>query len=102
MKKQYIKPAVYAESFELIEHIARCNVPNDEYGRANSGDASSCGFDIGYPGSVQTIFGNSQCNLLGMFERMGLEVSLETGSMTGIQCYNSFFDMSQGYVLWGS
>ena len=43
MKKTYSKPALYAESFELAEHIAACNVVNrgqNYYGTHSSGTAS--------------------------------------------------------------
>lgn len=41
MKKQYVAPTVYAESFELVEHITGpCSVS----GLANHIDLSSCGF----------------------------------------------------------
>ena len=41
MRKAYQKPSVYAESFELAEHIAG---PCSVLGLANHIDLSSCGF----------------------------------------------------------
>lgn len=32
MKKSYEKPGIFMESFEMVEHIARCDVNHDEDG----------------------------------------------------------------------
>ena len=61
MKKQYVAPKVYAESFELVEHISG---PCSTSGQANHIDYSSCGF-YNDGDSGQTIFLNAntaKCN----------------------------------------
>ena len=44
MKKSYQKPALYAEKFQLVEHISGAC---DMLGRASYKDASSCNYDVG-------------------------------------------------------
>ena len=45
MKKIYEKPMLYAESYELVEHVAGgCGV--DEMSTATTRDLSQCGFHI--------------------------------------------------------
>lgn len=76
MKKTYTKPALYAESFELAEHIASCSVVNrDEnyYGTHSSGTAS-CVFHA----NNQILFNGSHTGCL------------EDWSMTmPVECYNT-------------
>ena len=44
MKKPYMKPLIYAETFALTEHISEsCGLA----GKANQGNALSCTFDQG-------------------------------------------------------
>ena len=98
MKKQYQKPVLYAETFALVEHIARCAPPNAEYDRANYGDINSCGFNIGAPGSGMTLFGNDNCALAPFLT----DYSMQGAKDAGFQCYNSFFDMAASYTMFSS
>ena len=99
MKKQYHKPALYAETFELAEHIARCAPPNAEYSRANYSDAGSCGFDIGASGDgSNTVFTNSNCALASLLDEGDSWQTLQGV----VVCYNSFFDFAASYTMFSS
>ena len=99
MKKEYSKPLLYAEKFELVEHIANCNVPNGDFSGANntSNNIDNCSYDIG--GAV--LFKNyDNCADFWMFSDAGVTPSLEAARDLNVQCYNSFFD--PGYTLFSS
>ena len=58
MKKKYVSPEIFAESFELAEHITGdCSVS----GRANHADLGSCGFDAGDPQGKWFLEGVTRC-----------------------------------------
>lgn len=48
MKKTYSKPALYAESFELAEHIAACSGfnPNHRPTTSNHWSSATCVFEL--------------------------------------------------------
>lgn len=81
MKKTYSKPALFAESFELAEHIAACNgvIP----GAATHWNAAGgCGYQPGGPGTGTVIFNKdiagSTCTL-----------TWTDNIVPGATCYNS-------------
>lgn len=43
MKKAYTKPAIYIETFELMEHISRCSA-NPDVTNVTYRDSSSCAY----------------------------------------------------------
>lgn len=78
MKKPYEKPALFAESFALVEHIATpCDGANAFGTPVNAQDASGCGFqykdtDDYYPGL--TLFNTALsnfCDVDGMHYEVG-------------------------------
>ena len=83
MKKAYSKPLVYAEQFELLEHIsAMCSGYNPASPRAdqiNSNNEWICGFLVrdGY------LFNNNQCTVSDG------EIGQTDQSKYDIYCYNS-------------
>ena len=102
MKKPYVKPQLYAESYELVEHIAgNCATP-DSFSGAMHRDSTpgGCGYDIG---SI-VIFGSgwSACGD-EEFQEM-LEWAGATGSTPadvaqelGLECYNSMYSASTSF-----
>lgn len=82
MKKTYSKPALFAESFELAEHIAACNgvIP----GAATHWNATGgCGYQPDGPGVGSVIFNK---------DIVGSTCTLQWSDPTnvpGATCYNS-------------
>ncbi|MBQ9045768.1 MAG: hypothetical protein IJ112_07490 [Oscillospiraceae bacterium] len=94
MKKEYRKPALYAESFKLAEHIAACQV-------AVVFQAQGCG-EQNYNGLV--IFGMN-CNEDA--QSMWLQTDLAEFpdlwdyahlSALGLDCYNSFLTSDSFFI----
>ncbi len=56
MKKNYSKPDLYFESFELTANIANCS--HLDFGKANSADINTCSFSFYGVGDV---FNNGMC-----------------------------------------
>lgn len=86
MKKQYQKPAAYIESFELVEHIANCNVASATYRN---------GTDCTYTDANVTVFGASNCATDvsddvwdGVFD--SLQDYLSAMGTETESCYNAF------------
>ena len=94
MKKPYRKPALFAETFELNEHIAgNCSVS----GYANHKGIESCGFDNGDPNGP--IFISSKCNYDptgGLFQT---DEDLQDPNVNP-GCYYSNF--AEGYIAFSS
>lgn len=44
MKQNYVKPTIMIERFSLCQNIAAGCAPGNEWGSANIGDKSSCGW----------------------------------------------------------
>ena len=92
MKKAYVKPALYAESFALAEHIAGGCAYVTNFG--NQCPISEAGV---------IFFTNAQgsgCNddAISMFTFAGVDpanASITDLQGMNIQCYNSFADFSQ-------
>ena len=58
LKKEYQRPVLYAEAFEVCEHITRnCNMEAGWSTHWDSGaDGGACGFCIDGPGSEQVLY----------------------------------------------
>lgn len=90
MKMEYTKPMLYAETFELMEHITQCANLNST---VNFSDPdNSCGFAL----NGRDANGNPVAPILF---QMGLENTscTDQGDMSlvqtgGIRCYNYFVD----------
>ncbi|MBR0066603.1 MAG: hypothetical protein IJQ00_03320, partial [Kiritimatiellae bacterium] len=54
MKKAYEKPILYAESFELMEHVAGDCAVNDGFAGAHWRDPGSCRYDLIAEGGAAT------------------------------------------------
>ena len=103
MKKAYTKPKMYAETFQLVEHIAHCSVPDNDLSRATQANETYCSFNIGYnAGDALFGSGTQSCTLAGLLAAEGLPTSLAGAEALGIQCYNSFYDTTAGYTMFGS
>ena len=84
MKKAYQKPALYAECFEMVEHVTSCS----PMGRANHTDGGSCYYDAGGGSLVFLETGSSGCNydpFDGAFEAEDLP------SVLPEDCYGGYF-----------
>ena len=89
MQKEYQKPQLYAESFELTEHISS---PCNPMGRANHQSASSCGYDTGDGQGMA--FLESAGTKCAYDPFMGL---MDDNELTGVQsedCYGGYFQDS--------
>ncbi len=68
MKKTYSKPALFAESFELAEHIAKCQGVSDYSSEVNPlhWSTNGCKFEfIGENGVTETLFtASSSCSVM--------------------------------------
>lgn len=86
MRKTYNKPVLYAESFELLEHIASCRVDGlgtDSKVYATFKDGSATG-DCTFVDANITLFYNNNCDL-DLFDDGDYDVS-----HLGLDCYNAF------------
>lgn len=66
MKKTYTKPALFAESFELAEHIAKCDGVSDYAGIVSPQHwgGGSCKFIFNDNGVTETLFNVSDCTFV--------------------------------------
>ncbi len=88
MKKVYSKPALYAETFELVEHVAGDCIVNDGFAGALHRGPESCG----YRDSNITLFTGdlSDCaDAAELFALAGASPSTDL-SVINMECYNSF------------
>ncbi len=80
MKKAYTKPALYAESFQLVGHIAKCDGVRS--GGATFNDTSDCAFHIGNdPGNMTVFVLAGTCDMIYDSELDGYSED----------CYNGLF-----------
>ncbi len=94
MKKTYVKPAVYAESFELVEHIAGDCVVNDGFAGAHHRNASDCS----YSDDKLTLFVSASGCMPSLFTGAGVSLPDPNSASDivakikaiGMECYNSF------------
>lgn len=77
MKKAYVKPGLFMESFEMAEHIAKCGInssSDNEFGFVANFYADECNATINYPGlGEMNIFADSaKCVItdIGGFEQL--------------------------------
>ncbi len=83
MKKIYEKPMLYAESYELVEHVAGgCTL--DGMSTATHRNADSCGFRVN---GESTVAFEKQSVCVGWFDPLFPDQPLDD-----IFCYNSFQD----------
>ncbi len=94
MKKPYQKPCVYAESFELLEHIASCKA-NQDITTVTYRDRASCSytdanvslFNIGVEGCTNEYYEEGLGSLYDDFEDYIGSYLMSRGG-----CYNAFTD----------
>lgn len=89
MKKPYSKPRIYAESFELLEHIASCSVQTGVT-NATYRDPDSCAFEEG--GVALFNDGVKGCtNVIAPFFNGDVVAFVESlDPEAGGGCYNAF------------
>ena len=90
MKRTYTKPTLYAEKFELMEHISSC-VADPAYTTVTYRDRSSCSYRDG----DITLFNNTGVNgCLNNFDSFmfpgGVDEYLQSHQVEGGGCYNAF------------
>lgn len=91
MKRTYTTPLVYAESYELMEHVATgCSV-NDGFAGARARKASDCA----YVNDNMALFYDSSKNCdTSMFDKWGLPHNEQSLVEMNIACYNNFLIVS--------
>ena len=94
MKRTYTKPTLYAEKFELMEHISSCKA-NQDITTVTYRDGNSCT----YTDAGLTLFnpGNSECKNDYYEEGLGSSYDdfpdyLASFALTRGGCYNAFTD----------
>ena len=97
MKKPYLKPELYAESFRLVEHISLdCK---GTMGTANHDSAIVCEYDIGdaallfYSGNIETTCTHSKSPKYN-------SLLAEEGPF--VTCYNGIFNGNEVMAFVGS
>ena len=93
MRMKYTKPMLYAERFELTEHISACagTMPNSAM-FADPDTTASCGFALNGRGAEGPIL---------FYENVSGSVCTDPGDAgLGGVCYNNFFP--DGTPLYGS
>lgn len=87
MKKTYTKPALYAESFELAEHIA-ATCAGTQPGASTHWNSDTCGFRLDGPGTGAHILFN--VGVVSACTAAGLEDSV-------VDCYNTLENNMQPF-----
>lgn len=87
MKRVYAKPMLFAESFELAEHIAG-TCATDAMSEANLRDLVSCGLKIGGQDAVAF---QSENICYGWYNE-------DLEEWVDVYCYNSFTDIDAMFV----
>ena len=94
MKKAYKKPRLFAESFELLEHIASCKANQDvttvTYRDRNSctyTDANVTLFNLGVDGCTNEYYLEGEGSLFDDFDDYINSYLIDRGG-----CYNAFTD----------
>ena len=91
MKKPYMKPLIYAETFTLTEHISEsCGLA----GKANQGNAHSCSFDLGNNATAFYDFTSQTCSYKVAYDE-GIPTDL-VDPVPSIGCYIGTFDGNPG------
>ena len=96
MRKTYERPKLYAESFELTEHISACNILHSAIGASDPNNG--CGYSLNGPEPgendpilfIMNLEGGSSCTDAGDLSQV------EVGGL----CYNFFMD--EGTMMFGS
>lgn len=91
MRMEYRKPMLYAERFELLEHISACAHMNS----ATTGDPDNCAYSLNGPGTTPAIFTEAVNDCTDKYLATDWP---GTGDLkpTGY-CYNKFMD--EGTIL---
>lgn len=90
MKKAYGKPMLFAESFELVEHIAGdCRV-NDNFEGAKFHNSGECRYE---DGNISLFLSADHLCDSYLFNNAGLEISIPNVPYLGMKCYNAFLDV---------
>ncbi|MBQ6403104.1 MAG: hypothetical protein IJI27_04290 [Oscillospiraceae bacterium] len=100
MKKTYVKPAVYAESFELMEHVAGDCLTGDNFSGALHRGNQGCGYDIGGVvlfGQGQNGCGNDEFQAMMAFAGSNADNPAQVAKDLGLECYNSFYDQAMNF-----
>ena len=101
MKKPYFKPQVYAEAFELMEHVAGNCLVNDGFAGAHARNANDCSYSDGPSLSLFKTADNG-C-MPSIFTGAGVDLPDPTNpddirakiAAIGMECYNSFLTTGQ-------
>lgn len=95
MKKEYTRPILYAETFELVEHIASCKTAQQDSSvaiDANYQNPNACHYiDNGFALFNSDVSG---CPSDYDSESFGSVQEYIDLMLTGAQCYNAFIDGS--------
>lgn len=92
MKKPYSKPRVYAESFELLEHIASCAVDPNATNPPSYRDRTSCNYTDGDVTLFNNAGVNGCTNNIAPFFKGDVDLFLESTKGEDGGCYNAFSD----------
>lgn len=96
MKKTYIKPRVYAESFELMEHVAGNCIVDDGFAGAHHRNSSDCRYTDGNLALFYSSGNGCDMDLFSGFTSDEIASMVTRNSVTelGIECYNGFLTTS--------
>ena len=89
MKKPYNKPRMYAETFELVEHIANCAVKSGSY-PATYRDRTSCSYTDGDVTLFNNTGVNGCTNNIAPFFGGNVDAFLDSLNDEDAGCYNAF------------
>lgn len=100
MKKVYTKPLVYAETFELLEHVAGDCLVNDGFAGALHRSSTTCGYrdknvtlfsgDVGDCAMAESMF-----SFAGVSMPTTAEAANAALAALHMECYNSFLATGQ-------
>ena len=91
MKKEYRKPLLYAESYELMEHIAGNCVVNDGFEGAHHRRLEDCAYTNG---NLALFYSAGNGCDMELFEFAEIEPGDGALEELGVACYNSFLIVS--------
>lgn len=86
MKREYTKPLIFAESFELAEHIAG---PCANLGKANYRNAVDCSYDGGDPNGNYFVVGVTAKTCA---QNPDIDVNIDDWYGYSMECYTNFDD----------
>lgn len=94
MKKPYSKPVMYAESYELMEHVAGDCVVNDNFSGAHHRKPGDCRYTDGNLALFYSSGKGCDMDLFSGFtqDEISQMVTGNTISALGIECYHTFLE----------